>query len=103
MRKSLTSQGEEHDLPGRTMLFVKPLGRRTELASESGGTLIMTFPAPPEKEKSNREIVRWIAKKLGQPSSHVRIIAGLNPNRKVIEICGIDKVEYAKGLGIRVN
>lgn len=70
----------------RIALFVRPLSRRTESISELDGTPIIKVPAPPEKEKANREIVRWIARKLGKPSCEIRIIAGLRSNGKVIEI-----------------
>jgi len=87
----------------RVTLFVKPLSGKTELLPEPDGTLVMRVAAPPEKGKANREIVRWMAKKLGKPSSHVRIIAGSHSNQKVIEIYGIDEAELRRSLGICVK
>jgi uncharacterized protein (TIGR00251 family) len=82
---------------------VKTLSNRTELLSEPDGTLVMRVAAPPEKGKANREIVRWIAKKLGKSSSHVKIIAGSHSNLKIVEISGVSEIELTKGLGLKVE
>jgi hypothetical protein len=64
------------------------LSRETKLLAESDGTFTMYVAAPPEKGKANREIVKWLSKKLGKSSSQVRIVAGAYSNKKVIEILG---------------
>lgn len=84
----------------RLSIYVKPLSRETKLLSESDGTLTMYVTAPPEKGKANREIVKWLSKRLGVSSSQVRIVAGAHSNKKVIEIIGVNDAELARILGI---
>lgn len=79
----------------RLTIHVKPLSRETRLIAEQDGTFTMHVAAPPVKGRANREISKWISKKLGKPSSSVRIIAGHYSNRKVLEISDIDEAEFA--------
>jgi len=80
---------------------VKPLRNETKLICEPDGTLTMHVAAPPVKGKANREIARWLAKKLRIPSSNVQLVAGVRSNVKVIEIAGITEFEVAEILGIK--
>lgn len=84
----------------RVAVYVKPMSKETRLFSEPDGTFTMRVTAPPTKGKANREIVKWISKKLGKPSSQVRIIAGFHLNQKIIEISEMDETEFLKILGI---
>lgn len=84
----------------RLTVHVKPLSSETKLLCDPDGTLTMHVAAPPAKGKANREIVKWMCKKLRRPSSHVRIVVGLHSNSKVIEILGINEEGLATALGI---
>ena len=84
----------------RLTIFVRPLKNETKLIVEPDGTLMMHVAAPPVKGKANREIIKWLAKKLGTPSSNVQLIAGSQSNMKTIEIVGFTETEIAKVLGI---
>ena len=83
----------------RLIIHVKPKSRETQLFSEPDGTLIMHVAASPEKGKANREIVKFMAKRLGR-SSEVSIITGSRSSRKVIEVLGIDVSELSKVIEI---
>ncbi len=84
----------------RLTLFIKPSRNRTELICESDGTLTMHVTAPPVKGKANREIIKWISKRIGKPSSHVRLIAGAHSQTKVLEILAADYDKVVAALGI---
>ncbi len=56
---------------------------------------------PPVKGKANREIVRWLSKRLRISSFNVQLVAGFHSNVKVIEIIGMTEVEIAAVLGIK--
>jgi hypothetical protein len=77
---------------------IKPNSRKTELIVESDGTLIMNVAAPPTDGKANREIVRWLAKKVRRPSSEVRLIGGLHSRTKIIAVLNIKSDELKKNL-----
>jgi len=80
----------------RLKVHVKTMSSQTRLVIEPDGTLTLHVAAAPVKGKANREIVKWLAKKLSRPSSRVRIVAGLHSNLKIIEVNEIRKTEVAK-------
>ena len=84
----------------RLTVHVKPLRNETKLLCEPDGTLTMHVAAPPVKGKANREIVRWLSKRLRTSSSNVQLVAGFRSKVKVIEITGMNEAEIAAVLGI---
>jgi uncharacterized protein YggU (UPF0235/DUF167 family) len=85
----------------RLTVHVKPLRNETKLIVEPDGTLTMHVAAPPVKDKANREIVRWLSKKLRTSSSNVQLITGFHSNVKVIGITGMTDDGVAAALGIK--
>jgi hypothetical protein len=85
----------------RLTLSVKPLKNETRVIFEPDGTLTMHVAAPATKGKANREIVKWLSKKLRTPSSNVQLIAGFHSNMKIVEITGMTETEIATALGIK--
>ena len=71
----------------------------TGILIEPDGGITMRVNAPPLKGKANREIVKWLSKRLGTPSSLIRIVAGLTSNLKVIAIVGISEDEFLEAIG----
>jgi uncharacterized protein len=87
----------------RLTVNVKPLRSETKLLCEPDGTLTIHDAAPPMKGKANREIVRWLSKRLRTSSSNVQLVAGFYSNVKVIEITGMAEAEIAAVLGMKRN
>ena len=85
----------------RLTVKVKTLRSATKLLCEPDGTLTMHVAAPPVKGKANREIVRWLSKRLETSSSNVQLVAGFHSNVKIIEITGMTEAEIAAVLGIK--
>ena len=85
----------------RLTVHVKPLRNETKLLCEPDGTLTIHVAAPPLKGKANREIVRWLSKRLRISSSNVQLVAGTHSNVKVIEITGMTEAEIVAALGIQ--
>ena len=85
----------------RLTVNVKPLRSETKLLCEPDGTLTIHVAAPPAKGKANREIVRWLSKRLRTPSSNVQLVAGIHSNVKVIEITGMTETEIFAVLGVK--
>lgn len=84
----------------RLSIHVKTMRSETKLIREPDGSLTMHVAAPPTKGKANREIVKWISKKLRKPSSNIRLVAGSHSDTKVLEILGVNGPDLAKALGI---
>jgi uncharacterized protein (TIGR00251 family) len=85
----------------RIVVHVVANAKETKLQLETDRSLLMRVNAPPVKGKANREIVRWLSKKLRRPSSHIRIVAGLASNLKTLEITGIDEGSFLEAIGQR--
>ena len=82
----------------RVVIYAVPNARETGIVMESDGSFLMRVHSPPVKGKANREIVKWLSKKLKKPSSQVRIIAGLTSNLKTLEIIGTDKRRFLEAI-----
>jgi hypothetical protein len=78
----------------RITIEVAPNAKQTRILLERDGSITMRVHAPPAKGKANREIVKWLSKKLGMPSSRIRTIAGLLSDLKTIEIIGVDETGF---------
>jgi len=85
----------------RIVVHVVPNAKETKLQLETDGSLLMRVNAPPVKGKANREIVKWLSKKLRRSSSHVRIVAGLASNLKTLDITGMDEGSFLEAIGQR--
>jgi uncharacterized protein (TIGR00251 family) len=80
----------------RITIHVVPNAKGTEILLERDGGITMRVHAPPVKGKANREIVKWLSKKLRRPSSQIRIVNGIRSNLKAIEIIGMDERSFAE-------
>ena len=85
----------------RIVVHVVPNAKETRILMDINGSLVIRVHAPPIKGKANREIVKWLSKKLKKPSSQVRIIAGLTSNHKTLEIIGISESTFLEAIGSR--
>ncbi len=72
-------------------IHVVPNAKETKILREPDGSLTMRVQSPPLKGRANREIVKWLSKKLDTPGSQVRIVAGVTSNLKILEILGMDE------------
>lgn len=85
----------------RIVVHVVPNAKETRLQLEVDGSLLMRVNAPPVKGKANREITKWISRKLKKPSSQIRIVAGLASRTKILEITGISEGSFLEAIGQR--
>ena len=84
-------------------IHVKTLSKENRLISEPDGTLVMHVAAPPAKGKANREIMKWLARKLRTSSSMLQVISGFHSDTKVIFIVRMTETEIAAKLQIAVT
>jgi hypothetical protein len=80
-------------------VHVVPNAKETRILLEPDGGIMMRVSAPPLKGKANREIVKWLSRKLGTPNSRIRIVAGLTSNLKVIAIIGMNEDGFLEAIG----
>jgi uncharacterized protein (TIGR00251 family) len=67
---------------GTLSLHVTPHSSRNELVEENGG-LKLYLHAPPEKDKANKELLKFFKKELGL---RVEIISGMKCREKVVRV-----------------
>ena len=66
---------------GKLSLKVKPNASRTEIVSFD--PLVISVKEPPEDNRANIELVRYLGKILGKP---VRLLVGATSKRKVFKV-----------------
>jgi uncharacterized protein (TIGR00251 family) len=77
---------------------VQPRAKRTEVAGERQGAVVIRVSAPPVEGKANEAVRRLIAERVGVPKSAVRIVRGESSRDKVVRIDGLSSDEARKAL-----
>lgn len=67
---------------------VVPNAKRTEVDCEFGSQLKIRLHAPPVDGKANKELISFLAKRLGLKKNSVRLMSGSTSRDKVVEISG---------------
>lgn len=80
----------EHQEGVTLTVKVIPNSSKNSIAPDAQGRLIVRLSAPPVEGKANKELVRFLAKKLGAPQSAVTILQGKSSKEKVLLIAGAD-------------
>jgi len=65
------------------LIKVKPNAPKTKIISENGNELVVAVHTPPENNKANIELIKFLSKKFG---AEVRIVRGLKGKNKVVAI-----------------
>jgi uncharacterized protein (TIGR00251 family) len=91
---------EERANAVRLRVRVQPRASRTEVAGEHGGALKVRIASPPVEGEANRELIRFIAKRVGVAASRVTLVSGETGRNKVIEIAGIDGARVRAAFGL---
>lgn len=72
---------------------VQPRAKRSEVAGERGGAVVIRVSAPPVDGKANEAVCRLIAERVGVPRSAVRVVRGESSRDKVVRIDGLSADE----------
>ncbi|HEX5462469.1 MAG TPA: DUF167 domain-containing protein [Steroidobacteraceae bacterium] len=73
----------------RVAVYIQPRAKRTEVAGRHGSDLKIRIAAPPIDQAANEALIAFVAQRLGVRRRDIRLIAGANSRRKVLEIEGI--------------
>ncbi len=80
------------------MLRVYPNAARNELAGFSEGILRVKVSAPPVKGKANKELIAFLAQKLGLSKGDLTILKGHTSRNKVMAVRGMTREELTRRL-----
>ncbi|MCK4753155.1 MAG: YggU family protein [Planctomycetes bacterium] len=79
---------------------IVPASSKTVIAGLLDGMLKVKISAPPEKGKANKNLVDFLAKKLGVKKNTVTIISGQTNPVKSIQVLGISDETLLKKLDL---
>ncbi len=74
----------------RIRVRVQPRASQTEVAGEHGDAWKVRVAAPPVDGAANRELIRFLAKRIGVPPTRLRVARGERSRTKVVEIDGVE-------------
>jgi len=77
---------------------VHPNAARNELVGFSEGVLRVKVAAPPVKGKANKELIAFLAQKLGLSKGDLTILKGHSSRNKLISIAGLTREELTRRL-----
>jgi uncharacterized protein (TIGR00251 family) len=79
---------------------VQPRARRTEVAGERAGAVVVRVTAPPVDGKANAAVCAFVASRAGVPRSAVTVVHGAGTRDKVLEVRGVDLGSLRRSLGL---
>ena len=74
---------------GDLVIRVQPRAKRTEVAGERGGAVLIRVSAPPVDGKANEAVRKLVAERAGVPRSAVRIVRGEGARDKLVRVDGL--------------
>ena len=81
------------------LVHVQPRARQTEIVGWHGDAIKIRVAAPPVDGAANADLLRFLARRLAVPATHVRLAAGGTGRRKRLEITGLDTATALRRLG----
>ena len=75
-----------------------PNAARNELIGFSEGVLRLKIAAPPVRGKANKELIAFLAQKLGLSKGDLTILKGHSSRNKLISIAGLSREELTRRL-----
>jgi uncharacterized protein len=79
---------------------VQPRAKRSEIAGERAGAVLVRVAAPPVDGKANAAVCALVAERAGVPRSAVSILRGASGRDKVLEVRGLQEPELRRALGL---
>jgi uncharacterized protein len=83
---------------GDLAIRVQPRAKRTEVAGEREGAIVIRTIAPPVDGKANAAVCKLIAKRVGVPAGAVRVVRGETARDKVVRVDGATAAEVRAAL-----
>lgn len=73
----------------RIDIWLQPRSGRAKLVGLHSDRLKVSVTSPPVDGRANKDLIKFIANKLGVPGSAIKITAGKTGRRKTIEVSGL--------------
>jgi len=85
---------------GELRVRVQPRARRTEIAGERQGALLVRVTAPPVGGRANEAACKLLAGRLGVSPSRVAVVRGASSRDKLIRVEGLESSAARRQLGL---
>jgi uncharacterized protein len=72
---------------------VQPRAKRTEIAGEREGAVVVRVAAPPVEGKANAALCALVAERAGVPKSRVSVVRGAGARDKLVRVEGLSDAE----------
>jgi uncharacterized protein len=82
----------------RLAVYIQPRASRSEVAGTHDRLVKIRIAAPAVENAANRELIAFLARRLGIARTRVRIVAGRASRRKLVEIDGLSGAEIDAAL-----
>jgi uncharacterized protein len=79
---------------------VQPRARRSEIAGERAGSVLVRVAAPPVDGKANAAVCALVAELAGVPRSAVTVLRGASRRDKLLEVRGLAEPALRRALGL---
>ena len=80
-------------------VWAVPGAAHSEIVGETGDFLRVRVGAPPIEGRANKELLRFLAGRLGVRQVDLRIAAGVSGHRKRIVVAGLSPTQIVQRLG----
>jgi uncharacterized protein (TIGR00251 family) len=80
-------------------VWAVPGAAHSEIVGHTGDYLRVRLSAPPVEGRANKELVRFLAERLGVRQADVRIASGASGRRKRVVVDGLTPADVAQRLG----
>ena len=88
----------QHGSGVRVTVRAQPRAARTEVTGEHGDAIRIRIAAPPVDGAANRELLSFIARRVGVAPSALRLIGGGSGRNKVVEIDDVVAADVRRAL-----
>jgi uncharacterized protein (TIGR00251 family) len=89
---------EQRGAAVRITVRAQPRASRTEVAGAHGDAVRIRVAAPPVDGEANRELTKFIAKRVGVAASTVHVVSGDSGRNKIVEIESADAEHVRRAL-----
>lgn len=81
-------------------VYLHPKSSKNEIVGPYLDGIKVKVTAPPAEGKANEGLIRFLAKELDIPPSHIEIIQGHHSRKKTLKVAGVTPLEFMNELKI---
>jgi uncharacterized protein (TIGR00251 family) len=84
--------------PDAVNLHIQPRASRSEVVGHHGDAIKIRITAPPVEGAANKELIRFLARKLSVPQGAIQLLSGESGRRKRVAVDGLSAQDVSQRL-----